>query len=614
MVGVSNASYFPDREARTAWRRLGAFRLERRNLWLALPAIGLFILAVLSSADAFVVTIAGFKARPIHFSLVALLPFVALVLYRTRWRTVMPPLGWPIAAFLTLGLVLLVTRRNPFGFSNIAILLSYVCSYYAIVTLANTRPRYRALLNGLLFSGVAVSLVGMAQLALFQLGRAVTFFPTQTYHLVYDHRASSIFLEPDYFGIFASLPALFGLVLALSAAQTKWWRITYASIFVVNTAGVLVSGTRSAYLGMAAGIAVLVLVSLSQRGQLARRLPWIGGMLAAVAIVGGVALALDLPAAHSAKERFRILFSATEGASAVRIQSTVLALLLATDRPFIGYGPGYWTQLQSRTREDGYFIDGPKPMRLEPGYYSLHVLAKKGVYNQGATPVEYPEIAFVSSSTGSTKINRTPGTYQIRLGYDVVKSESEVVPFTRESYPNGQGVEAAPPINDWRNSLIHVREPILLRQIGFANGNAGERWELRRSTSTGEWGDMLAYGEVGTSWVNRVLPAGPNGERQKYTGNLLSDVIVEYGIAGMMILAVLFTATFGGLLRAMRRVEDERRGWVEGSIVVLVALLVSTAFTQVFFFSFFWVFLGAALAAARVANVTPAAALPRLGS
>ncbi|MBI3967965.1 MAG: O-antigen ligase family protein [Chloroflexi bacterium] len=725
---------------------------------LSVAGLGVFVLALLATADAFQYGFAGFRIRPFQAGVILLAPLVLYAIVRSRGRLLFPPLFWPLASFVVLNFALLRLFPNPFGIRSVGIVLSSIAFYYTIITLAGTRPRVHALIAGFLAAGAITSALGLAQFALAQAGRPISLFGTQEYHLVFDGRASSIFLEPDYFGIFASLPALFALTLALSPTQSRALRIVYVAVFLLNTAGMLVSGTRSAFVGFAVSLAVLAGIQVFQRGQLVRRLAWLTGIVLVALALGAALLASDLTIVQPIKQRFSILLSPTEGASAVRLQTTALSLLLASDQPLTGHGPGSGAQLRAPQTENGYLVADLEPLQLAPGFYTFHVYSTRGGEAYGAAPAVYSDLGFLKSSTGNGPVDQFDGTYKLRFVYDRVASDP-TSRQTQEAYPKNPNRDRSTQPAEWKSSLVEIREPIVLRQIGavgtapggrwelrrsglrggwgdvLAAGDLGtklndghysgdlaplplapgfytihllnqngtfdfgdfaaqypeitfaksttattnvdrydgtyklrlvyekttpvgsvvriqdaypdpaatprsragfewksslfevrrpiwlrqvgaegtapeDKWELRRSTSAGVWGNIVATGNLGTSVANRVLPRGPHTELQEYTGNLLSDTVLEYGLLGAAIITALLVAVFGGLIRASRRVSDTRLGYVQASLVTFIALVVATVFTQVFFFSFFWLVLGLAMAVARLAGVSVAVSPP----
>ncbi|MBI3968146.1 MAG: metallophosphoesterase [Chloroflexi bacterium] len=75
-------------------------------------------------------------------------------------------------------------------------------------------------------------------------------------------------------------------------------------------------------------------------------------------------------------------------------------------------------------------------------------------------------------------------------------------PQTIEAYPGGADTVTAPVTRgEWQSSLIQVRRPMTLTQVGFSGG-PGAPWELRRSTSSGSWRDVLASGRLGATAVD----------------------------------------------------------------------------------------------------------------
>lgn len=72
-------------------------------------------------------------------------------------------------------------------------------------------------------------------------------------------------------------------------------------------------------------------------------------------------------------------------------------------------------------------------------------------------------------------------------------------PITQRAYTISSEISAGGRINEWKNSLIQVTNGLTLRQIGFSNTGSGSKFEIRRSTSTGSWGTLVASGYLGTT-------------------------------------------------------------------------------------------------------------------
>lgn len=99
------------------------------------------------------------------------------------------------------------------------------------------------------------------------------------------------------------------------------------------------------------------------------------------------------------------------------------------------------------------------------------------------------------SSTGAPARASEPTLDATALGQTVTNE------VTQDAYTSPAEVRQVDTTTGWKSSLFQVREPIVLRQIGFAGGPGGA-WELRRSSAEGGWLQLLASGHLSTTDTN----------------------------------------------------------------------------------------------------------------
>lgn len=157
-------------------------------------------------------------------------------------------------------------------------------------------------------------------------------------------RASSTLGNPTFFGGFAMTLVFFGYLAFLQAKQKKWAWLALGSI-VFALVGVLASGTRGAFLGLACGLGfalILFLVFWIKQHDSKEAMRLLGFLLLPLLIFGGVSLVFlvknaVLPAEVPVVERFT-------GAGATNTLHTRLLAWKAgieawKDKPLLGWGP-----------------------------------------------------------------------------------------------------------------------------------------------------------------------------------------------------------------------------------------------------------------------------------
>lgn len=132
----------------------------------------------------------------------------------------------------------------------------------------------------------------------------------------------------DYFA--AWLVAVFFAGLALAPMEkARWVRASARAIAILAAVATLLSGTRSALLGLAAGIVVYVLV---RRPRITRR-------SVALATVGVALLVLFFVSPAGTRLRARVQWSASDLRGGARLLLWRDSLTMAAQRPWTGFGP-----------------------------------------------------------------------------------------------------------------------------------------------------------------------------------------------------------------------------------------------------------------------------------
>ncbi|MBI3967610.1 MAG: M23 family metallopeptidase [Chloroflexi bacterium] len=84
------------------------------------------------------------------------------------------------------------------------------------------------------------------------------------------------------------------------------------------------------------------------------------------------------------------------------------------------YGNWYdvlaWGRLDT-TSTNGYYTAAVTPTTLAPGHYTFHVYVSQGPYEFGTVAKTHPELEFLKSSPGTTRVAVSEGTYRIRFGF-----------------------------------------------------------------------------------------------------------------------------------------------------------------------------------------------------
>ena len=341
-------------DAAVAW-------IDRISLWLLCAgALALPLVYLRDTHDEFVLP----KVLFAQLLLVSLLALCA-----ARWAAAgaltirRSPLDLPILAFLASALVSTIFAENR----NVALFGTYI-RYEGLLTLATyaglfwlatqtawTSDRARTLIRSVLASGYAVSIVAVVQWVIAALTTSV---PSELTGFSYGGlpRASATFSNPTMLAAFLAmlLPVAAG---AFFEARSLTGRILAANATFVMSVALVLTFTRSAWLGALAGL--LIVVAAPQPTPLRMRLALSGAGLAVVlAVVAGGALARGgLPLVPWLVNRVvsiqAIPGQAIQGipsSSSVRLRVWEGTFRLIASRPVVGYGPDTFGMVYPRFR------------------------------------------------------------------------------------------------------------------------------------------------------------------------------------------------------------------------------------------------------------------------
>ena len=223
----------------------------------------------------------------------------------------------------------------------------------------------RRMMNAFLFSTIAVGLLGLLQYA-----DAVPFlFPVFE---GYTQRVYSVFGNQDLYGGYLAMGAP---LLARRLLASKRLHAAALGGVCILTPALLVSGSRSAWLAAAVGVAVAVAMTERKRARLAL----FGALIAALAVVTALA------APDATVRRITQTFRAEDEGRHARLFFWEAAWGLFEDAPLLGQGVGAYAY--SSPRYLGELVEaepGPVPFDVErhadhPHCEPLRVLAETGL-------------------------------------------------------------------------------------------------------------------------------------------------------------------------------------------------------------------------------------------
>ena len=192
--------------------------------------------------------------------------------------------------------------------------------------------RIRTVLRTATATGVAASLYGIAQYFGWD-----PFLPSKAYQsgdgIFTIVRPPGTFGHADYFANWLLIVAFFALALR-AVEDDRRWRATASLAVILATFAIVLSGTRSAMLGLLIGAIVFVAIA---RPRLDRKVMLI--------VVGGIAcLGLLYVSPAGGKLRARVHWSLDDVRGGARLLLWRDSLRMAIRRPLLGYGPETFTE------------------------------------------------------------------------------------------------------------------------------------------------------------------------------------------------------------------------------------------------------------------------------
>ena len=268
-----------------------------------------------------------------------------------------------IVVFAALNLVSSVEVIDPAraaGFFSITLYLAVLALWLTSYVVSPRRSRVIA--RGYVFAAVTSALLGSLAL--------LVAFPGADL-LVEDRRARAFFQDPNVFGPFL-VPAVLILIEELLAPRVlRASRFTKAICLVGLTLGVLFSFSRGAWLNLALGTVVMVVVLSLRRGGARRAIAFVGVGLCVAALVGGAV-------AVSGSSGFLVERARPQSYDAERFGAQAVGIDTAEQYP-LGAGPGQFEQIAPISAHSTYVR-----VLAEQGLAGLVTLAALLLFTLGA--------------------------------------------------------------------------------------------------------------------------------------------------------------------------------------------------------------------------------------
>lgn len=326
---------------------------------LARPASGLWVIILAAGANRYELTIGGFSlyAEYLALGLATALLAVEIAAGRRRWRW--PLAGWPLFAWLVVGLAASLMHA-PVVTNSLALwakLALVVTIYLVTANLASDAPSRRHDLDA--NQAVWAQMLIGAGVAVFGLLSAVA-WPLLHLNLGVVFKTDGGFVptgsqwEPNIYGSYCLAVALLALPVSLAAGRLpRRWRLTAWAALALGLGGLLASLTRTAWLGfgLAASLALIVWAWRHPRTALVAGAGLALGGLCLVALFGWsdlrfAAPQIDLGSGGALGQRLATFGNlADDGNVWVRGQILRHALSVWPQHPWIGWGIGAYSQV-----------------------------------------------------------------------------------------------------------------------------------------------------------------------------------------------------------------------------------------------------------------------------
>ncbi len=214
----------------------------------------------------------------------------------------------------------------------------YLCLFAVWVAgYVDSSRRARLVVRSYLVAALVSSLLVLAALLLPIPGRDI---------FTIDRRGLALFQDPNVFGPFLVPAALITLEELLTPRLLRSRGLWKLGMFILLGLGVLFSYSRAAWLNLAVGVAVLLLVFLLRRGGAVRALKSLIVLAVAIAALGAMVAATD--SAEFLDERARF-----QSYDAARFSGQRLGLGVAEQYP-LGIGPGQYEAFASISAHSTY--------------------------------------------------------------------------------------------------------------------------------------------------------------------------------------------------------------------------------------------------------------------
>ncbi|GAA0258453.1 O-antigen ligase family protein [Cryptosporangium japonicum] len=333
---------------------------------------------------------------------------VGAVLHR---RTTVAPL-WFGAGLVAAAAASTLVAANPLrGTKVTATYAAGLLLLVAVLLVATSPARLRAL--------VGTAVVGSLTVTLPILSQAEQLKPVYGGAVV-RNRAQSIFADPNQFGCYAALIVLLAVGWFL-AAPHRWERVLAAGGGAGAAAALVLSLSRGAWLGTAAGLVVVALMHSAVRRTLLA-----GAALGATLVAAGVLVSLTAPTevrggpaaglVEVVADRIAVIDDRAANPHDVRPITWREAVRQFTLHPVLGNGPGSFSTLAA---------ESPSVIQFAPRLHAhnalLHIGAETGVVGLFAG-VGFAGSCGLSALVSARRLRRTaataptPGTARRALG------------------------------------------------------------------------------------------------------------------------------------------------------------------------------------------------------
>ena len=361
---------------------------------LTWPASGLWVIILAAGANRYELTIGGFSlyAEYLALALVGTLLAVDVVAGRRRWRW--PLTGWPLLAWLVIGLAASLMHA-PNVTNSLALwtkLALVVTIYLVTANLASAEPapgapgRWRNLDAN---QAAWVQMLIGAGVAAFGLLSAVA-WPLLHLNLGVVFKTDGGFVptgsqwEPNIYGSYCLAVALLALPISLLTERLPWrWRLAAWAALTLGLGGLVASLTRTAWLGfaLAGSLALIAWAWRHPRTALVAGAGLALGGLCLVALFGWSDLRflvpqVDLSSGGALAQRLATFGNlADDGNVWVRGQILRHALSVWPQHPWIGWGIGAYSQV--------YYYPNANTTSWIPSLF-IHQLYNTGILGLGA--------------------------------------------------------------------------------------------------------------------------------------------------------------------------------------------------------------------------------------